>query len=310
MIQGLRSLEAEIWNPNAASFSANLKKFSASFQYTNTRHLTSFHALTTVFEFFALYLMFRVCRTGLLIPQSWIDIHLPWFVGHQGSLSSEALPENSIHTYRRCLMDLTRDFTRMISQLDPSASSDLWRGFRLGRHFYLSRVLHRRNVELLSVAIINLRATGVDLPSVTGVWAEVSKVNRIERFRFELQSLPSTRPSRFIFSVPITFNTEPFRNSSRNWSSHMASTRVKTPLNSLSVLQDTTISKACCRNSGYRLARLKASFPRSPDHGIRRRLSLRLGQQRNMTRITPRRCVRFNGSGDMYTPKSKRREIL
>lgn len=70
MIQGLRSLEEEIENLNATSFSANLKKFSADFESIDARHLTSFHALTIIFEFFALYLMFRICRTGLVIPQS------------------------------------------------------------------------------------------------------------------------------------------------------------------------------------------------------------------------------------------------
>ncbi|KAL8732005.1 MAG: hypothetical protein Q9181_004094 [Wetmoreana brouardii] len=175
MIRGLRSLEGEIGKPNAASFSANLENFSAGFESTDVRHLTSFHALTTVFEFFALYLIFKTCRTGLVIPQSWIDIHLPWFVGNRQSLSTEALPHSSVHIYRRCLMDLMRDFARIISQLDPFASSDIRKGFRLGLRIYPSRLLHRRNVELLSVAIINLRATGVDLPNVTGTWTEVSK---------------------------------------------------------------------------------------------------------------------------------------
>jgi hypothetical protein len=173
MIQGPRSLEEEIGNPNAASFGANLKKFSAGFESIDVRHLTSFHALTTVFEFFALYLMFRICRTGLVIPQSWIDIHLPWFVGNGRSHTSEALPESSIHIYRRCLMDLTRSFARMISELDPYVLCDIRKGFRLGIRIYPSRLLHRRNVELLSVAIINLRATGVDLPNVTGAWASL-----------------------------------------------------------------------------------------------------------------------------------------
>ena len=309
MIRGLRSLEGEIWNPNAASFSANLKSFSAGFESTDVRHLTSFHALTTVFEFFTLYLMLRICRTGLVIPQSWIDIHLPWFVGNRRPHSSEALPDSSIHIYRRCLMDLTRDFARMISKLDPFAWSDIRKGFRLGVRIYPSRLLHRRNVELLSVAIINLRATGIDLPNVTGAWTEVSKVNKFKLPRFELRGLPSTRPSKFVFSVPITFDTEPFRNLSKNWSSHIASTRVKTPSSSLRLLQDTTISKACCRNLGYRLSRLKASLPRSPDHEILRRLSLRLGQQRNTTRAISRRCARFRGSGDMYTLKSERSGI-
>lgn len=188
MIQGFQSLEGEIENPHAASFSANLKKFSAGFESADVRHLTSFHALTTVFEFFTLYLMFRICRTGLVIPQSWMDIHLLWFVGNRRSLSLEALPDSSIHIYRRCLMDLARGFARMISQLDPFASSDITKGFRLGIRIYPSRLLHRRNVELLSVAIINLRATGVNLPNVTRAWTEISKVNKIKLLWFDFEA--------------------------------------------------------------------------------------------------------------------------
>ena len=305
MIQGLRSLEGEISTPNAASLSANFKRFSAGFESTDVRHLTSFHALTTVFELFALYLMFRVCRTGFVIPWSCIYMHLHWFAENQQSLSLEAAPDSSIHIYRRCLMDLTRAFARMISQLDSFVPSAIRRRFSLGIRIYPSRLLHRRNVELLSIAIVNLRATGVDLPNVTGAWTEISKVNKI-KLLFDPRGLPPNRSSKFVFSVPITFDTGPFHNSSRNWSSHMVSTRVKTPSSSSRLLQDTTISKACCRNLGYKLSRLEEFFPLSPNHEILRRLSLTSGQQRNTTRAISRRCARFSGSGDMYTLKSER----
>lgn len=194
IIQDLQLLEGEIRNPNAALLSANLKKFSANLESTDVRHLTSFHAVTTVFEFFALYLMFRVCRTGLVVPQSWIDVHISRLVGIRRSLFSEALPEDSIYIYRRCLIDLTRNFSRIVSKLDPSASPETMKGFRLGIRTYPSRLLHRRNVELLSVAIINLWATGIDLPNVTGAWIGVCKVNKIKLSRLELRGLPFTRP--------------------------------------------------------------------------------------------------------------------
>lgn len=309
MIRALRSLEGEIGNPNAASFEANLKNFSTGVKSADVRHLTSFHALTTAFEFFAVYLIFRVCRTGLVVPQSWIDIHLPRFVGNRRPHSSDTLLESSIHIYRRCLMDLTRDFAKMISGLDPFALPEIRKGFRLGIRNYPPRLLHRRNVELLSVAIVNLRGTGVDF-NVNGAWAEVCKVNETRLPRFELRDLPSTRPSRFITSVPITFDTEPFQNSSRNWSSHTASTKVKTPSSSSRRLHNTTISKARCGNFACRLSRLITSFPRSLDYDIRRRLNLRLGQRKNTTIAISRRRARFSNSGDLYTPNSERSGTL
>jgi hypothetical protein len=90
---------------------------------------------------------------------TWHQLH--WFAGDQRSLSSEALSESSIHIYRRCLMDLTRNFARIISQLDSCAPSDIRKGFRLSIRIYPSRLLHRRNVELLFIVIINLRFTDV-----------------------------------------------------------------------------------------------------------------------------------------------------
>ena len=176
VIRALRSLEGEVETPDAASFRANLKTFSAGFESADVRQLTSFHALTTVYEFFAVYLMFRVCRKGIIMPRSWIDAHLPWFVSNWQSRSPEASPDGTRHIYRQCLVNLTRDFARIVSGLNPSALSDISKGFRLGKRFYPSRLLHWRNVELLSLAVVNLRAVGDDLPGITEVWKEVSKV--------------------------------------------------------------------------------------------------------------------------------------
>lgn len=174
MVRGLQSLEGEIANPNTASFSANLNVFLDGLAHADHRHLTSFHALTTVFEFFALYLILRIRPTILVIPQSWIDIHLSWFVRNGQLLFPQASPKSSIQTYGQCLIDLTRRFTTTISRLQAPT----FEGFRQGIRAYPFRLLHLRNVEFLSVAIVNLHATSLHLPRLTQVYAEVSKVSR------------------------------------------------------------------------------------------------------------------------------------
>ncbi|KAI9674244.1 MAG: hypothetical protein M1829_003791 [Trizodia sp. TS-e1964] len=77
------------------------------------------------------------------------------------------------------IFELMRDFARIISKLDPFVSPEIFKGFRSGTRTYPSRLLQRRNVELLSVAIINLVATGIDLLNVNRAWTEVSKVFEI-----------------------------------------------------------------------------------------------------------------------------------
>lgn len=250
MIQKLRSLEKEIENPHAAFFSVNFKKISIVFEFADVRHLTFFHVLIIVFEFFALYLMFRICRTGFFIFQFWINIHLPWFFENRRSFFSEVLSDSNIHIYKKCLINLTRDFVRMISRLNSFAFFDITKGFCLNIRIYLSRLFHRRNVEFLSVAIINLRTIDINLSNVTRAETEIFKMNKIKLPGFDFRNLSSIRFSSFVFSVPIILNTEPFRNSSRNWSSHMISTKKKILSSSLKLLQNIAISKTCCRNLG------------------------------------------------------------
>ena len=54
IIQEFRLFEKEIENSRAAFFNVNFKKFLVDFESADVRHLTSFHALTTVFELFIL----------------------------------------------------------------------------------------------------------------------------------------------------------------------------------------------------------------------------------------------------------------
>lgn len=177
MTTGLIYLENELNRPDAACFHRNLDKFSAAIQNSDVRHLASFHAITTVFEFFALYLMLRTCRLGIVLPQSWIDIHMPRILGNGQTYSASSVPANSRPKYRSSLANVIHFFAMLLSRLDPYAVPEVAKGFRFGKRTYPSRLLHRRNVELLSIANINLRTAGTYSPDLDAASKHISRVS-------------------------------------------------------------------------------------------------------------------------------------
>ncbi|ERF74596.1 hypothetical protein EPUS_00726 [Endocarpon pusillum Z07020] len=63
----LRSLEGNIENPNPSAFRQSLRQFTSQILLVDVRQFLSFHSVTTVFEFFAAYLIIRSRRVALVL---------------------------------------------------------------------------------------------------------------------------------------------------------------------------------------------------------------------------------------------------
>ena len=152
-LRQLEHLEHMTMRQDAPTFRACLQQFLLRLPTApNVMQFSSFHSITTVFEFFATYLIFRSCRDAVLIPQSWIDMHLAWFTDAGQCLFMKEISTSETQIYASGLLDLINCFCQILAALCSLPIP----GFRQGHSAYPTRLLHRRNTELLAIAIANI----------------------------------------------------------------------------------------------------------------------------------------------------------
>lgn len=188
----LQNLERNIGNPNASAFRQSLRQFTFQVSRADIKQFSSFHSVTTVFEFFAAYLIIRSCRVGVILPQSWIDIHLPWFDYVEQSPPAREISNDELRIYEGSLLELTTCYCQLLRRLDSLQGPV----FRLGLSNYPSRLLHPRNMELLAFVVVNLRLGVTEVEGFKEVWQEVCQVREIflgqpTRLMFKLGLLSS-----------------------------------------------------------------------------------------------------------------------
>lgn len=168
----LRILEGKIGNPDASVFRQSLLEFISQLPHADVNQFSSFHSMTTVFEFFAAYLMIRLCRVAVLIPQSWIDFHLPWFAYGEQSLLSEEISNEDRRIDVASLRELTICYCQLLSRVDSLSGPH----FRLGKTYYPSRLLHQRDMELLALIVVNLGFSNNVVQGFKELWQVVCQV--------------------------------------------------------------------------------------------------------------------------------------
>ena len=168
----LQNLENNMENSDASAFQESLRQFTSQLPFASIDQYSSFHSMTAVFEFFTTYLIFRSCPVAVLIPQSWIDIHLPWFAHVAQSSLAREISSRDLRTYASSLLELTMCYCQLLSLLGSLPGP----GFRLGVSNYPSRLLHRRNIELLALVIVNLGLSNAGVKGFNEVWERVCQV--------------------------------------------------------------------------------------------------------------------------------------
>ena len=168
----LQNLEYNVENPNVSAFQESLRQFTSQLPLTDINQFSSFHSMTAVFEFFTTYLIFRSCPVAVLIPQSWIDIHLPRFAHLAQSPLARETSSRDLRTYASSLLELTTCYCQLLSRLGSLPGP----GFRHGVSSYPSRLLHRRNTELLALVIVNLGLSNAGVEGFKELWERVCQV--------------------------------------------------------------------------------------------------------------------------------------
>ncbi len=192
-LRPLQNFESNIGKPDASAFRQSLRQFTFQILLADVKQFSSLHSVTTVFEFFAAYLIIRSCRVAVLIPQSWIDTHLPGFAYVEQSLLDRETSNDDLRMYAGSLLELTTCYCQLLSRL----GSLLGPVFRLGLSNYPSRLLHQRNMELLALVVVNLGLSSTGVEGFKEVWRGVCQVCEI----FLVQPMQLTFKSGFLSSL-------------------------------------------------------------------------------------------------------------
>ncbi|KAH0545413.1 hypothetical protein FGG08_000554 [Glutinoglossum americanum] len=156
VISHLEAVKREMWRQDAFCFNNSLATMLEDLERTDPRELASFHAVTSVFEYIATYLISLVCRNSFLIPQSWIDLHLPLV---SNFTRRDNLTEFDIYTYRRSLLRLLMKICNILQLLEKTFAKATHHGhfgFVFAGRAYPQTILLRRNTELLAIILVNL----------------------------------------------------------------------------------------------------------------------------------------------------------
>ncbi|KAI9768773.1 MAG: hypothetical protein M1839_003958 [Geoglossum umbratile] len=169
-------------------FDAHLRELLESFERTDVRELASFHAVTSVVEYLAAYLIFLTCPSGtFVVPQSWIDLHLH-LVADQ--LERSHLSEAERNTYRQSLLLLLTKFCALVQNI---AQASAWgtdqNRFSFNRQ-YASTFLDRRNAEVLAVILMNLGAVGFQPRGFEAAWRMVREFFQLKHPRLNHMTIP------------------------------------------------------------------------------------------------------------------------
>lgn len=121
-----------------------------------------FNSHTAFFESIALYLLLRISSTSILVPRSWIDLHLP-SVLHQDDVSDTPAFDQR-QAYRDTIILLLKAFVELLRWLHEPLQVE--RGFsHCGREFPI-RLLQQRNSECLAIILVNLLTIGQLPPEI------------------------------------------------------------------------------------------------------------------------------------------------
>ncbi len=113
----LNSLEQNLSNQSAITFQHNLRIFLHNLDSIDIQALSTLHALTAVFEYFAAYLILKTCVAACVLTEAWIDLFVPGFTG--AIYSTEPLQWFEWnHIYQQCLMELTKAFCHVLARFN------------------------------------------------------------------------------------------------------------------------------------------------------------------------------------------------
>lgn len=113
-----------------------------------------FHCHTSKFEEIALYLLLQIAQSSVMVPRSWVDLHLSDILMRNSLVNAQTFEQRSV--YRDALIILLRAFVELLRFVDTSIQET--KKLQVCGRDYPSRILQQRNCELLTIIMVNLLA--------------------------------------------------------------------------------------------------------------------------------------------------------
>ena len=179
----LKSLKEECGHWNASVFEYNLTTFLQNLDNIEVPQLSTLHSLTAVFEYLAAHLLLKTCTAALVIPNSWIDLHVT--SSSTAMHSPEQLQGDDKFIYQGCLIQLAKSFCRILSRLNNAAlPSDF---LLCSGHTHPSLLLRQRNAELVAILVADLAAMSPGPPTgFNDIWILAKEVCFLKAHRSDL----------------------------------------------------------------------------------------------------------------------------
>ena len=154
-------------------FQTNLRAFLLGFDRFPIVEYTNMHAVTAVLESLAVYLILMTCPMAYVVPRSWLSLYMPSLIGHVER--AEFIDSSNMEILRECLIELVNGFIRLLWRVDQGFQDGTF-AFSYGGKAYPKLILQQRNVELLSIALINAAEYQPQPPGLLQTWRSFQKV--------------------------------------------------------------------------------------------------------------------------------------
>ena len=179
----LKSLKEECGHWNASVFEYNLTTFLQNLDNIEVLQLSTLHSLTAVFEYLVAHLLLKLCTAALVIPNSWIDLHVTSF--STAVHSPEQLQGDDKFIYQGCLIQLAKSFCRILSRLNNAVlPSDF---LLCSSRTHPSLLLRQRNAELVAILVANLAAMSPGPPiGFNDIWVSAKEVCSSKAYLLDL----------------------------------------------------------------------------------------------------------------------------
>ena len=195
----LYSLQQGLGDDNASTFQCKLETFLGNLDKIDIQAFSTLHALTTVFEYFAVFLILKTCVSACVLTQTWADLHIPRFADAITSLKPPEL-NDSTFKYQQCLTKLTQAFCKVLHRFNELPHPDI--ELLCSGKTHHSLLLRRRNAELVALVIANLAPhppTGF-----VELWTTVKEVFEYDFVR--AYYLKDPKPTKVALKLALSFS--------------------------------------------------------------------------------------------------------
>lgn len=132
-----------------------------------------FHCHTARFEETALYLLLQIAQSSIMVPRSWVDVHLFSILRNTALIDTPNFQQRSV--YRDALVMLLQAFIELLKFINTPLEAG--KRFLLCGRDYSSRILQQRNCEFLAIILVNLLAvSALCPPEIRSHWEAVTRI--------------------------------------------------------------------------------------------------------------------------------------